>query len=696
MAEAQPPQGGQVGKPEGKSPQGLEILDAEKLGKYGALYGRFLLASQAQPEEVANILDPGKPVEFNLTTDVPLKKRDYNPISANLSFQERQEQWKDVPSFDAAYSEWRTKFTGFMKQITTDSKREMVLRMIMHDLKKAAADFKESDADKLFKEFCNGKSDVTAFIDRVTRSLVNPDGDRKIDPMTIQNVLPHIEWIASGLFGKKTATTVVTRLIELESALHNNPEQVVGIFNADKQRVKNPTDDEWGILGSLHSLIPQTKAPTPKPAAPVVTVTEPMPTTVSVSEPAPIIAKPEEDKAKDFLKGIRGIRTEGDELPPAAPIPPAESAIERAKKTLESLEEEQKRLSELLKRQLPTGAEPEAPHQPVIEEVVIEGSDRIRLKVNGKDLGFEFYKAKANGEYFLSLERGQTECLDIPEDIIVRFETRGSDDDLITIIGGKGTRLNIKDLNSLGIVFGNLKLLTPEDDDWKILMREQPEHKGQAWVVNDIYNLGKSVARWMSMEGLENYLKTRKEEIEKNKIAGEKAVGENIINVEHIKINNLPEELNKLLSQNKDRSHIVFSFSPKQFKEYIAFISKGVHLEGGDIKVSDDGNEVTMKGLRITKAGIGITLGLAIKNDVINGLTGITASIIEFQRDFLARANRASSREDVEKQIGQLEDLVMDGLYEQFSGNNSAWKIGNISISNGKFLARFEKTPQTV
>lgn len=401
--------GEDIRKSEEAPQQGLEILDAEKLGKYGALYGRFLLASQAQPGEIANILDPDKPVEFNLTTDVPLKKRDYNPISANLSFQERQEEWKEVPSFDAAYSQWRTKFTGFMTQIT-DPKREFILNMIMHGSKKAA-DFNETDADRLFNDFCKDKSDVTTFIDRVTASLVNPDGNGKIDPITIQNVLPHIEWIASGLFGKKTASTVVTRLIELESAIRNNPGQVIGIFNSAKQRIKNLTDDERGILSSLRSLIPQeSKAVTSEPVtnpAPAVASEKPKPDkeeplTASIQPPeadlATELAKWKERLAKaSTIPNIMVARAKVQEIeeqiaaaaqtqPPAPPIPPTAPAPKP-----EGFDQEP--FDKLLKQMFEAEDNPPAPppaesvsepktealHQPVIEEVPIEGSKDIRI-----------------------------------------------------------------------------------------------------------------------------------------------------------------------------------------------------------------------------------------------------------------------------------------------------------------------------
>lgn len=783
MAEAQPPQGGQVGKPEGKPPQGLEILDAEKLGKYGALYGRFLLASQAQPEEVANILDPNQPTEFNLTTTT-LKERNYNPISANLSFQERQEQWKDVPSFTAAYSQWRTKFTELMTKITTDSKREMVLRMIMHDLKKAAADFKESDADKLFKEFCSGKSDVTAFIDRVTKSLANPNGNGKIDPMTIRNVLPHIEWIASGLFGKKTASTVVTRLIELESALHNNPEQVIGIFNSDKQRVKNLTDEERGILGSLHSLIPQasqtvTSEPVAKPT-PAVVSEEPKldkeePPTASVQPPEADLAT-ELAKWKERLAAARTIpniviarakvqeleeqiaaaaqtqppappiapiqettpvipetKTDGDELLPAPPIASSPKPGGFDKEAVDGL------LKQIIESEGGEGSppapppatsvsepEPETPHQPIIEEVPVgEGSElRFKIKVDGKDLGFEFYKAGDNGIYSTSLLiEGQGEYMDIPDGIIVFLKISGTSEETITIMGGKGTKLNIKDLYSLGFVTRFISILTPEYENWKKIIAATAGHEGQATL--DTIFKDESVGPWISIEQLGNYLKTRKEETEKNEIAGKNVVtstgpqpiettaGENIINAVNIKDSefSLPEKFLKDQLQGSDQDHLIFSFSYVQLRNCMedalrkSVFLKHIFMPSPYRRVDDLKDKITLKGVEAEQPYVRETrmqkliIGAATFDLIIaNSTDGITANIQNYHPNLPARIFGGN----IKDRFKDIDRLIKKELNKRITTDNPAWLVTNISIKDGKFLIRFEnllgflKTPQEV
>jgi len=270
---------------EGQSPQTEQIKQLEILDfpKYGTLYGRFLLASQAKTlQEAANIVDPNETVSlvWDLQTkDDALEKRNYNLAVESFSINERQEQWKDfIPSTEhsTAYSQWRTEFTGFMKQIE-DRQRIRALKIIVSTIKEPV-DFIEGDADQLFNDFCKDGSDLNKFITRVTKNLAH---NGEINPTTLQELLPHLQWIASGLFGKNTASDVVTRLIELESAMYNNSNLVLDTFRADKVRINTPTDDEKRILGFLRDSFPVpqegktvTIEPTPQ-AAPVTTDEKP-------------------------------------------------------------------------------------------------------------------------------------------------------------------------------------------------------------------------------------------------------------------------------------------------------------------------------------------------------------------------------------------------------------------------------------
>ena len=286
--------------PETVSQKGLEILDSEKLRNHGALYGRFLLASQAKTEkEAANIINPNKTVSLLRdlkTTDnaLTLEKRNYNFVAEKSSLNERKDQWKEVPLFDDAYKQWQEQFTRFMKNnIEQGSNREEALRIIMSDPKTKAAEFTEEKARGLFEKFCKDTSDIHAFVKSVTENLKGNDG--KIDSTKLEKLLPDLQWIASGLFGKETASNAVTRLIELESAMNNDINLVLETVLINEQR-HNPTDDEKQILNALYkgeipSLIPQAKrVPTQesKVAVPIVPGE-------GVSKPAPI-PKPDEDK----------------------------------------------------------------------------------------------------------------------------------------------------------------------------------------------------------------------------------------------------------------------------------------------------------------------------------------------------------------------------------------------------------------
>ena len=257
-----------------------EVLD---FPKYGALYGRFLLAS-LPGADIANTIDPDKKVEFKDMMLDALRERDYNPVFQNLSIEERQEQWKDFkPSteYSTAYSQWRTEFTGFMTKIT-DSNRESALMIIMLNPKNAVQ-FTENDADELFEEFCGGKSDITNFIKRVKTNLIS---DGRINPTNFQELLRDLEWIASGLFGKNTASQAVTRLIELESALHNDPGKVLDTFNLNRERINKLEQSERMSLGFLHDTLRlQVKlSPTQAESEEVISATVPKPAPVPESD----------------------------------------------------------------------------------------------------------------------------------------------------------------------------------------------------------------------------------------------------------------------------------------------------------------------------------------------------------------------------------------------------------------------------
>lgn len=240
MAEA--PTGGDSGPPETQPVVNLEILDFQN---HGAVYGRFLLASQFDQSDAQDIINPVSELRFTEMDIRPLDQRNHNPTFERFSFAEREAQWQGK-SYDDAYSEWRTQFTDAIKNIK-DEKRIGAFQTILPG--KSPADFTPNDADDFFEIFSKDKSDVTEFVGLITRKL---GSEGKIDPTYLKILLPHFEWLASGLFGKNTAS-MVTRLIELESELHNNPDSVISAFTANKDRINTPLDHERRLLGVLHA-----------------------------------------------------------------------------------------------------------------------------------------------------------------------------------------------------------------------------------------------------------------------------------------------------------------------------------------------------------------------------------------------------------------------------------------------------------
>lgn len=246
MAEVQT---GDAERPEAQPNTNLEILDFQN---YGSLYSRFLIASienQADTSKASGIIDPNVQVEFTLNniTSLDQKQRNYNPTFERFSFAERDELWKEF-SYEDAYQSWRTQFTEAIKNIK-DEKRIGAFQTILPG--KAPSDFTPNDADFLFELFSEDKSDVTEFVGVITRKLGH---ETKIDPAYLKILIPHFEWIASGLFGRQTAS-MVTRLIELESELHNNPNNVIAAFTANKDRINTPQNQERRLLGAVHATL---------------------------------------------------------------------------------------------------------------------------------------------------------------------------------------------------------------------------------------------------------------------------------------------------------------------------------------------------------------------------------------------------------------------------------------------------------
>ena len=280
-------------KPREKQPVSQpEILD---IGNYGGLYGRLLLASQSSEKEVNNIINPAiKGIVDPSKISISLE-RNYNPITAKLSDDERVDAWKDV-KFTDAYAQWRAKLTKSIKS-TTDEKRIEAIAVISGKL---ASEFSEADADNLYSAFCKGKSDTTGFAKTVAANLQE---DGKANSLWLNTLSPGIEWFSGSLFGKETAVTVL-RMIELETEIANNPTKVVQKLFSDKERINNLTGEETRILtklyGGLNAVKIETESPQTQPnTEPVATQPEPASSTSQdPAEPESVI-----DGGIRFVKG---------------------------------------------------------------------------------------------------------------------------------------------------------------------------------------------------------------------------------------------------------------------------------------------------------------------------------------------------------------------------------------------------------
>ena len=229
---------GKTGPTAESIPGKAEILD---INRYGGVYGRLLIASQDPRADT--LINPAE--AFDVPGILPIsEKRDYNPITQGLSSGERAEAWKGI-EFNEAYRQWRTKLTQAVKT-TTNEKRIGAIETIF---RKPAAEFTEEDADELYNAFCKGKSDTTAYA-RDIASIFQTDG--KTDLATIKDLSSGFEWLASGLFGKQTAT-IVSRIVELEAAIEDNFAGVVQKVFADKERINNLTSEETDIFTKLYT-----------------------------------------------------------------------------------------------------------------------------------------------------------------------------------------------------------------------------------------------------------------------------------------------------------------------------------------------------------------------------------------------------------------------------------------------------------
>jgi len=358
----------------------------------------------------------------------------------------------------------------------------------------------------------------------------------------------------------------------------------------------------------------------------------------------------------------------------------------------------------------------EAKTEVPVDQDVQEGSIHERLRITEENLDSEFSKIRQGVyAYYLSFSRHTFNYLDIPEGIQVSFFIKPSPssefmhEEEIRIIGGPGAELNVKELQSLGILAGivhSVSIFTPKCDDLESREGVGKGHEGEAirYIPGDYRT---SIGRWqpMSMEDLMNYLRTRKDDIEKSKKpaqavenAGsgqperhETPTGENVKHFEG-KPADFPKFLNEQLeASNQDRR--AFSVSPDQVKEYIIAMIKS-KVQGGTAKVDEDGN-IRIEGIQISRSlGRKVTLDLIMQN--------MDLGFSPFERKYIVahvQDHKTGRRLALDKLPRQAQFILtnintaVDGhLNGMISPENSSWSANDISIEDGKLVVGFEKT----
>ena len=328
------------------------------------------------------------------------------------------------------------------------------------------------------------------------------------------------------------------------------------------------------------------------------------------------------------------------------------------------------------------GQEVQENKPPVITEVAIEGSqDKIRLEVDGQDLGCEFkhYKDQGmKGVYTLSLKflSEKSQHLNIPEGILVHLvETFDSDFDdnfrNVWIKGGEGRRLDEHDLFSLGVEA--VEIYTRDWLNWETMKQATMEYEKPVAIYDSHGKLG-----WMSMEDLKKHPEDRKEDSGAQSVA--EGTGENIKHFEG-KPADFPKFLNDHLKAS-DQDRLAFSVSPEQLKEYIISMGKG-KVQGGTIVPGE--KEITIEGVKISMPGGKATLDLIIRNELLMGGQSIHGWIRNYKGNVITNRLRGQ----VENRIRDIDNTIRVHFNDMIS--NKAWSTEDMSIEDGNLVVGFRK-----
>jgi hypothetical protein len=310
-----------------KVDKGTAGPEVKAIKNYPGLYGRLLLASATRESDVVlSIIDPSTNIGVDLSGATISESRTYNPITEKLSHAERAAAWEGV-GFDNAYQQWKKEFTQVINDIApAETNRLAAFHAVFKD--KSAAEFTQADAETLYGRFCQGESNVDDFVKTVI-------GNLKADKKTVDDaLLKDLEWVSRKLFGKQTAIAV-SKIIELETEMGDNPKDFVRVIFSDPTRINNLNIEETNILAYLHDGLkaePIVESSSPEPHASA----QPAETRKRKSTaPAGPTATPEAqpvDKDKIVAPAApaqpAGIKDEPQPMPPEPTTPEGTGAIE--------------------------------------------------------------------------------------------------------------------------------------------------------------------------------------------------------------------------------------------------------------------------------------------------------------------------------------------------------------------------------
>lgn len=214
-----------------------EILD---IRNFAGVYVRFLLASQ-DPSLLPDIINPN--LSFEIPTEISiLTIRGYTPLTPP---NERIEAWNGL-SFRESYTKWETKLVSLVNS-TSEGKRADAIKFVSG---KSPSEFNSKDVGRLYALLCDGKSDTTTYINSIVEGLST---DGKVDLQKLTDLQPGLEWFSAQFFGKSTSKAI-TKMVELQAEIVNNPKALVQKLFLDKDRLNSSklTDPEKEMLATLH------------------------------------------------------------------------------------------------------------------------------------------------------------------------------------------------------------------------------------------------------------------------------------------------------------------------------------------------------------------------------------------------------------------------------------------------------------